>query len=253
MPYKDPEKQREAKRRWEEKNRKGTQHKTWMIIFYDESAPYWRDELSEVGLECVVSPLHDKDVWTQTDEAKNPEHKAGTYKKPHYHLLVEYPHAVTYAQVANDFSFLNTKNIKYAKSKRAMALYLCHLKDKGKAQYSSDGIVEFGGANWRDWCNEIEDLHSMMREMRAFCRDNNVFDFYLFWDWCDANNDEWSRALDVHCAYAMERYLKSLRAAAKAGELVEPGVGISTTPTPGGPEPRTRNPRNIEAGEYGDN
>lgn len=243
MAYKDKEKQREAQRKWEKANRgKGKLHKNWMLIFYEHECPHWRDELAENFIECVVSPLHDQDTWTEADEAKNPDHKAGSKKKPHYHLLAAYDHAVDYETVCEDFKFLNTKNIKYVKSKKAMALYLCHLKDPEKAQYSPDGIVEFCGADWRDWCNEIENLHDMMREMRQFCRENNVFDFYLFWDWCDQNNDEWSRALDLHCAYAMERYLKSLRAAAKMGELVEPGVGLSTTPTPGGPEPRTPNP-----------
>ena len=35
MPYKDPEKAREAKRKWEQENRgRGKRHRVWMFIFY---------------------------------------------------------------------------------------------------------------------------------------------------------------------------------------------------------------------------
>ena len=32
--------------------------------------------------------LHDKDVYTEADEKMNPEHKAGTLKEPHWHILL---------------------------------------------------------------------------------------------------------------------------------------------------------------------
>lgn len=32
--------------------------------------------------------LHDKDVYTEEDEKKNPEHKAGTLKEPHWHIVI---------------------------------------------------------------------------------------------------------------------------------------------------------------------
>lgn len=242
MAYKDKEKQKEYQRTWEKTKRKGQRHKVWTMIFYEESAPDWRDELSEVMIPCVVSPIHDQDKWTKADEKKNPEHKEGQLKKPHYHLLVEYPNQVDYETVMSDFKFLNSFNCKYVKSKGAMAQYLCHLNEKNKTHYSSDGIVEFCGADWFDWCSEVKNIHAAQKEMRMFIRENNIFDFYLFWDWCDNNNDEWSRILDGHC-YGIERYIKSLRASAKDGSLVEPGRGLSTTPSPGGAEPRTPNPK----------
>lgn len=30
--------------------------------------------------------LHDKDTWSEKDQEKNPEHVAGTLKKPHWHI-----------------------------------------------------------------------------------------------------------------------------------------------------------------------
>lgn len=48
MPYADPDKQREAKRRYEQEKRK--QRRTnWMLVFYEDQCPEWRDELDELG------------------------------------------------------------------------------------------------------------------------------------------------------------------------------------------------------------
>lgn len=216
MAYKDKEKQREYQREWEKKNRsKGTRHKVWMFVFYPDSADEdWREIADELGLPFCVSPLHDRDTWTKKDERKNPKHKAGTVKKPHWHGLADYPQPVDYETVKSDFEFLGTSNIKYAKSKASMALYLCHLGSKDKAQYDPDEVLEFGGANWHDWCSELQDLHAMMKEMRAWLRENSDihrWEFQFFVDWCDSHNDEWSRALDLQCSWAIGNYMEHAR------------------------------------------
>ena len=157
MPYKDKEKQREAQRKWEKENRgAGKRHKVWMFIFYPDTAEVgWRDECDELGLPFLVSPLHDRDVWTAADERRNPDHIEGEVKVAHYHGLVEYPQPVDYDTVKEDFAFLHTHSIKYAKSKASMALYLTHEKCSDKVQYDWRDVLEFGGANWHDWCNEL--------------------------------------------------------------------------------------------------
>lgn len=83
MPYKDPEKAKAAKRKWEQENRgRGKRHRVWMFIFYENTAnDGWRDEAEELGLPFLVSPLHDMDVWTKADERKNPKHKARRRRK----------------------------------------------------------------------------------------------------------------------------------------------------------------------------
>lgn len=214
MPYKDKEKQREAKRKWERENRsRGSRHRVWMFVFYPESAdPDWREIAdSELMLPFCVSPLHDNDTWTARDERKNPKHKAGELKKAHWHGLAEYPQPVDFATVKEDFAFLGTTNIKYAKSKASMALYLCHIGSKDKAQYDPAEVLEFGGANWHDWCGELEDVHAIMLEMRAFIVERNVTEFDLFQLWCDENNDTWSRALDLKCSWAIGNFIERRR------------------------------------------
>ena len=154
MPYADPDKQREAKRRYEQEKRK--QRRTnWMLVFYEDQCPEWREELDELGIPTLVSPSHDADEWTARDEKKNPKHKAGTLKEPHRHLLAMYDNPVSYDQVVKDFAFLKSKNVKYVKSLPAMARYLTHMDSPDKAQYGGiaqvhikavdDGGGEIGG------------------------------------------------------------------------------------------------------------
>lgn len=39
-------------------------------------------------VRCYEYIYHDKDTYTEYDESKNPEHKAGELKVPHYHLVI---------------------------------------------------------------------------------------------------------------------------------------------------------------------
>ena len=34
--------------------------------------------------------LHDKDTYTDEDEKKNPKHKAGSLKEPHWHICLKF-------------------------------------------------------------------------------------------------------------------------------------------------------------------
>ena len=49
--------------------------------------------------------------------------------------------------------------------------------------------------------------HDMLRAMRKHIRENGITDFTDFQDWCDANNDIWSRALDSGLSPVIEKYI----------------------------------------------
>ena len=139
MPYKDPQQKKEANRRAEEnrKAKNGERRKVWTGIFYPDSAPpeaEWKQEMSQMNMKIWVSPPHDKDKWTESDEKKNPKHKAGSVKKNHRHFLAEYESPVDRQTFLDDFAFLNGgENVKYVRSLRSMVRYLCHLDDPGMA------------------------------------------------------------------------------------------------------------------------
>lgn len=276
MPYKDPEKAKAAKKKWDQEHRNGKRHNTWLFIFYPQDVPGWEEEMEENGVECLVSPLHNKDKWTPKDEKKNPSHKAGKLKVDHRHGIAHYENGVTYEQFREDFGFLSKdgkgpKNVKYAKSIAASTAYLDHgteaCKRLGKAKYDPAEVLEFCGANYLDWKSRVEDVHAEMKKMRAYIREHDITEFADFQDWCDENNDEWSRLLDLKCAWAIGNYIDRCRGrneAKKKREQVErarkeyedsvresscssPAGGLSATPPQGASEPRTPNPGGDES------
>lgn len=216
MPYKDPEKKKEANRRAEakRKEREGTRVRCWLLVFYPDSAPAeWAELLSEVHLPVWVSPLHDKDTWTEADEKKDPKHKAGTMKKPHYHLIAQYPDKVSRDDFLADFGFLNgPTNVKVCKSLISMVRYLVHADDPDKAQYEKADVRVFGGAEL-DLVEQLgtHERHEALKAMRAFIREKNITDFCDFVDYCDDCEITWAHLLDDNSSYVIEKYIKSRR------------------------------------------
>ena len=73
-------------------SKKDTRCRNWAFIQYDDSAPEdWREKLSELNIELVESPLHDKDL--------NPD---GSNKKAHRHILVSFKGNKSFSQIHHD-------------------------------------------------------------------------------------------------------------------------------------------------------
>ena len=65
---------------------KNVKKRNWAFVLYPESAPEnWREELQKTGLQCAISPLHDRDM--------NPD---STPKKAHYHVILTYSGPTSY-------------------------------------------------------------------------------------------------------------------------------------------------------------
>lgn len=216
MPYKDPEKQKEARKKYEEKRKRqnGERHKVWTLIFYPDSAPAeWRDILSDLHMKVWVSPVHDRDEWTKNDEKKDPKHEAGTLKKPHYHLIAQYEVQVDRDTFLNDFKELNgPQNVKQVKSLISMVRYLVHADDPHKAQYDKADVLTFGGAEI-DLVEQLgsHERHEQLRAMRAFIKERGIVDYCDFVDYCDDCEATWAALLDDTSSYTIEKYIKSRR------------------------------------------
>lgn len=232
MPYKDPEKQAEARRKYEEKRKakNGDRRKVWTGIMYEDSAPSdWKDQLSDLHMRIWVSPLQDKDEWKPADERKDPSHKAGTCKKAHRHWIAEYDVQVDLGTVLHDFGFLNgPSNVKPVKSLRSMVRYLVHLDDPDKAQYDKSEILTFGGAEL-DIVEQVgtHERYEMLKAMRKYIRDHNIVDYCDFVDYCDDCEEAWSHLLDDNSSYVIEKYIKSRRY--KQKEAKEANVVMEVT------------------------
>ena len=151
----------------------------WLCLVYPESAPSdWKEQLKDLQVSFAISPLHDKDLWTEKDEKENPEHKAGTAKKAHYHLILCYSSNKTFEQVQNDVSFLNAPRVEVCKDFTMSVRYLIHHDNKEKFKYSKSDIETFGNIDIEKCFKASPDeIFETEMQIIKFCDDNNIYYF----------------------------------------------------------------------------
>lgn len=113
-----------------------TKKRNWCFVLYEDSAPGdWVSILQKTGLECAISPKHDKDI--------NP---TGEPKKPHYHIILLFPGPTT-GSVVWDLvvGTLHQPMPIPLESVRGMYRYLIHRDNPEKFQYKEEDIKTLNG------------------------------------------------------------------------------------------------------------
>lgn len=109
----------------------------WNLLLYPEDSSHMsaldiiRQSFNYVGI------LHDKDTWTEADEAENSAHKAGELKKPHYHIILKFSQARWNTALASDLG-IAVNYLEKCCSFDSSAVYLVHEGFDEKYQYESD-------------------------------------------------------------------------------------------------------------------
>ena len=143
--------------------------RNWAFVVYPESAPAdWRERLQKSGLQCAISPLHDKDT--------NPD---GEPKKPHYHVILVYGSPTTYNNVkALTNGQLGQTVPQPLEQVRGYYRYLTHADNPEKAQYSAGDIQLINGFDIRDYVEMTKsEVMRYKRELLAFVRDNDILEY----------------------------------------------------------------------------
>lgn len=143
--------------------------RNWAFVVYPESAPAdWRDRLQKSGLQCAISPLHDKDI--------NPD---GEPKKPHYHVILVYGSPTTYNNVkALTNGQLGQTVPQPLEQVRGYYRYLTHADNPEKAQYSARDIQLINGFDIRDFVEMTKsEVSKYCRELLTFIRDNDIMEY----------------------------------------------------------------------------
>ena len=87
--------------------------------------------------------LHDKDVYTEEDEKANPEHKAGTLKEPHWHILLVFfdgqQQQIKYIARWFEQPPNTVEKVKSPRVEDAFA-YLIHQNSPSKHQYDANEV-----------------------------------------------------------------------------------------------------------------
>lgn len=201
MPYKDKEKARAAKKKYDQTKRE-VRGEVWALVGYPESLPDdWYSILDELHIQVLISPLHNKDVNAD-----------GEVKKPHFHIVLIFESLKSYSQVLEIANKLNCPVPQKQDSKRGIARYLCHLDNPEKAQYEVDDVVTLGGADYRALISMASDKYEVVGEIIDWLEANpsvHRWSFARLLHWSRLNNEKWFRGLCDNCAWVVKEYLQS--------------------------------------------
>lgn len=183
----------------------------WGFLLYKESAPKnYLEILKSFQVDFCLSPLHDKDVWTQQDEQDNPEHIAGTPKKEHIHGIFRFQSMKSFSQVKELTDKLNApfpiRIISISKSVQ----YFVHKNDPEKHQYDRKDIVDycFGVDDYFITQPTIAEKIQYLDDMRIWVRKNSVVRFSDLMDEAMGNRlDTWGRLFTDSPRWSIERYI----------------------------------------------
>lgn len=176
-------------------------YRNWAFVFYPgDSAPdNWLDLLRDLHIAGFISPFHDLD--------KNPD---DSEKKSHRHCILMYDGVKSASQVKEDISALHGTIPIPIKSLKGYARYLVHADNPEKVQYSPDDVICLGGAEYDQYIGDSPMYrHRELIKMRQFIKSNSIYSFSDFYDYCDANNPDWSAMLDDNSTMSISAYIKS--------------------------------------------
>lgn len=172
-----------------------TKKRNWAFVLYPESAPEdWLDRIKQYGIPAAVSPIHDSDLT-----------KDGELKKPHYHILLAFPHPTTYNNVCEFVKSLNQNTAVPIQSLLGQFRYLSHDDDPDKAQYNPADVQLL---NKFKPPREKLDNDQMVIGLFDFIRDNQITDYAYLVDVLSQAGEIDLLQYAVCHAYAVISYLR---------------------------------------------
>lgn len=173
--------------------------RVFAFIVYEDSAPEdWIDRIREYHVPFFISPYHDRDIRPN-----------GEVKKAHYHVMMYFDGPKSMKQVQDISNQASGVEVKAVVSPTGYARYLCHLDDADKAQYSIKDVKAYGGIDYLEKIDTIEEKFNGIAEIQDFCNYYQVYSFAKLCDYARDCNQAWYRALTTTCAVYFREYLKS--------------------------------------------
>lgn len=178
--------------------------RNWTVVFYPENAGNWRDVVAAEHVPAFVSPLHDKDVRAD-----------GTYKKPHYHLVLCFKGKKSVKQVQAISDKLSCVHVDWEHCAvgdlSGMVRYLVHFDDADKAQYEVGDIATFGGADVLAHFAGAADVDEVVGEMIDWLDEQGITSFAALARYARTYRKDWFRVLTSKRTVFIAQYCKSLQ------------------------------------------
>ena len=143
----------------------------YALVIYPESLPKdYIERINNLHMQCLLSPLHDKDV--------DPEN--GQPKKPHYHLMLLFDGPQTEKrakEVFQEVTGAEVPHVEQLNSIPGMARYLCHLDNPEKYQYPKAEVQEFGGARYLELIEKVADNMEILSRIFDIIEEEDIFSY----------------------------------------------------------------------------
>lgn len=194
---------------------KNVKKRNWAFVLYPESAPQnWREQLQLTGLQCAISPLHDRDY--NADNAP---------KKPHYHVILAYSGPTSYDVVRRLTNGQLGQTIPQPLEQiRGYYRYLTHEDNPEKAQYNKADIETINGFDIRDFVELTKtEVDKIKYEISTYIRDNQITEYSdLVWiSMCDDAPSDWFGVVSGHTLY----FTALVRSVREKGRIQDDGKG----------------------------
>lgn len=176
--------------------------RNWAFVLYPESAPAdWLDRLQATGLQCAISPLHDKDL--------NP---TGEPKKAHYHVIACYSGPTSYSVVKSLTDSLCCPIPQPLEQVRGYYRYLTHKDNPEKVQYSDLDIRTVNGFNISDFVDlSRSEILQIKQSILSLIRSENICEYSDLLNFLLDN--QMAVELDIASSNTLlfDRYISSIR------------------------------------------
>lgn len=183
-------------------NKANVKKRNWAFVLYPESAPDdWIEQLRQTGLQCAISPLHDKDI-----------DPTGEPKKAHYHIILCYSGPTSFNVVRQLTERLNQPIPQALEQVRGYYRYLTHKDNPEKYQYSDDDIKTLNGFNISDFVElSKSEVLEIKRKLQNLIREINILEYSDFMDFLLDNEMSLEYEVGSNNTYFFEKYISSRR------------------------------------------
>lgn len=174
--------------------------RAWLGIVYPEScAENWQGILAENGCQCLISPLHDKDLNAD-----------GEVKKPHHHIIMVWDGPTTYSNAMHYNQLIKgAGTVKACATLRGAARYLTHMDNPEKYQYSANDVISIGGLDYQSIVESASDELLALCEIIDFIEDNDLISFRELVLTCKSCKMDWFRVIMTSQRENVWKYLRS--------------------------------------------
>ena len=182
---------------------KNTKKRNWAFVLYPESAPEdWREQLQKTGLQCAVSPLHDKDL--------NPDND---FKKEHFHVILCYSGPTSFNVVKKLTDQLNQPIPIPLEQIRGYYRYFTHMDNPEKYQYEEKDITTINGFNIADYVELTKsEVTEIKKKLQKLITETKIREYSDLMDIL-LSDEDMSREYEVasNNTYFFDKYISSKR------------------------------------------